>query len=86
MTKALNQLTIAFGLLNGAQIRALDILDQRQFMRLAIAHLTDDRRHHMKLGKLRCTPAPLTGYQLVAILRTFLWPHQNGLHKSLGAD
>ena len=86
MIEALNQLAIAFGFFDGAQVSALDVFDQRQFVSFAIAHLTDNGRHHMELGHLRGPPAAFTGDQLVSVAGALLRAHQDRLHQPLGAD
>ena len=61
----LDQLPIAFGLLDRVQILALDILDQRQLGDRRFVDLAHDRRDRVEPRALRRAPAPLAGDDLV---------------------
>ena len=73
---SLNELTIALGLFNGIQIRALKILDQGQREHIFIVNLTDEYWHFFKPSYLGSLITPLTSNDLV--MRA-LFAHQNRL-------
>ncbi len=63
---ALDQLAVAAGLLDGVEIGALHVLDDRELEHLLVGQVAHDDRHRVQAGPLRRAPAPLTGDDLVA--------------------
>ena len=53
-------------LLDGIQIFALDIFDERELERLLVADFAQHSRHAQKLRALRGAPSALAGDQLVS--------------------
>ena len=62
-----DELLVADRLLERVEVRALDVLDDREFERLLVADVMDDDRHLVQAGPLRRAPAPLAGDDLVAL-------------------
>jgi hypothetical protein len=67
MAVPIDQLAVAFRLLNRIQVLTLDVLDQRDLGRSRIIDLADDRRNGMQSGALRSSPSALAGDDLEAI-------------------
>ena len=61
------ELRVAVRLLDRVEIGALDVLDDGEFERLAIADVDDDDRDLVQAGALRRAPAPLAGDDLVGV-------------------
>jgi len=68
-------------LLEGVEILALDVLDQRHGERRGVGHLAHQHRHLLQSRDLRGTPAPLSGDDFVAAVVDR--PYQDRLHQSL---
>ena len=81
--KAADQLMIALGLLDRAEIGALDVFDQRDFGAVGVVEIADYRGNAVQLRTLRCAPAPFAGYNLEAVAR---WAKHNWLKHSLFGD
>src|ERR1044072_9090261 len=64
---ALNELAIAFRLLNRVQVLALDILDQGELSRRRFYDFTDKRGDHKQTLPLRRPPTPFAGDDLIAL-------------------
>ena len=62
-----DQLLIAERLLQRIEIGALDVLDDREFQRRLVVHVTDDDRNFDKARQLRGAPAPFAGDDLVNV-------------------
>ena len=82
----LHQAAIALRLFQRSQILALDVLDQRDFQRLAVAEIADDDRNLVQAGDLRGSPAALAGDQLVGVRVLAVAADQQGLQDALVAD
>jgi len=67
MTELPDQALIGLRLFDRIEILALDILDQRNFQRLRLVEITDDRGDAVELRPLRRSPAPLARDDLIAI-------------------
>ena len=62
---------------------ALDVLDDGQFERLAVAHLAHHDRHVVQLGQLGGAPAALARHDLVSVGFAGDRPHQDRLQNAL---
>ena len=82
----LDQPVIAFRLLEGGEIVALQIFHQRQLQHLAIGEIAHDDGNVVQLGELGCPPAPLAGDDLMDIGLAGVAAHQNRLQYAVGAD
>jgi hypothetical protein len=71
--------------LHRIEIGTLDVLDDRQFQRLAIADIADDRRYLSHSSKLGRPPASLAGDDLVTAAGPGA-PHDHRLHDPMLAD
>ena len=80
------ELGVAVGLLERVEIGALDVLDDREFERLAIADVDDDDRDVVQPGALRRAPAPLAGDDLVGVGDARNGPHDHRLDDAALAD
>ena len=60
----IDQRLIAERLFQRIEIRALHVLDDGEFERLAVGHFENDDRHFVQLRALRRAPAPLAGDDL----------------------
>ena len=85
MTKFLYQPLEGLRLLERGEVAALEVLDQRELQRLAVAELAHDHRDLVQPGPLRCAPAPLAGHDLVAG-RSRGRPHEEGLEHAMLAQ
>ena len=61
------ELGVALRFLERVEVGALDVLDDRQFERFAIADIDDDDRHFVQAGALRGAPPPFAGDDLVGV-------------------
>ena len=66
VVEALDQLAIAGRLLDGVEIRALHVLDDRKLENFLVGEFAHDDRHRVQAGLLRRAPAALAGDDLVA--------------------
>src|SRR6185312_7477805 len=57
----LDQLAVAFGLLERIEVLALDVFDQREFGQCRFVDFANDRGNCMELRPLGSPPAPLSG-------------------------
>ena len=62
-----DQLAVGVRLLDRVEVRALEVLDERQLELLAIGELADDRRDALQAGQPRGADAALAGDELVAV-------------------
>ncbi len=84
--KLFHQLGIGIGLFHRVQIGPLDVFDNADFQHLDIVHFTDNDRHRNNSRGLRCTPATLTGNDLVVTRLARLRTHEDGQKHTLVAD
>ena len=66
MPEIIAQLAIGLGLFNRIKILTLDIFDQRDLERFFVGKIADYGFDLVELRALCCTPAPLTGDNLIA--------------------
>src|SRR5215472_13378030 len=77
---------IAHRLLDGIEVGALHVLDDRKLERLAIARLEKNDRNVVHAGALRRAPAPLARDDLVMIGRAAQGSHHDRLDDAALAD
>lgn len=77
MAKFLDEALIGLGLLDRIEILALDIFQQGNLQRLAIAIVADDDGHFVQPRTLRCAPAALARDDL--IIMAVRPPHRQGV-------
>ncbi len=82
VTEFLDEPAIALAFFDRVEVLALDVLDQRDLGRAAIVHLADDHRNLVQLRRLRCTPAPLAGENLVASRIRRIAAHEDRLQNA----
>ena len=76
MAEIIAELAIGLGFLDRIQILTLNVFDQRNFQRLFIGEIADNRLYLMQLRALRRTPTAFTRDNLIPLpMRT----DQNGL-------
>src|SRR4029078_10234174 len=68
--EVLDQGEIGARLLDGVEILALDVLDERHFEQPILGDLTDDRRHLEQARALSGPPSAFTGHDPVARVDT----------------
>ena len=81
--KLMHQTVKRTRLLDGIQVFALNVLNQRHFQRQLVGHLPDDRRHAAQRSALRRPPAPLSGDELKPVAN---WPNDKRLNDSTRAN
>src|SRR5689334_13179531 len=84
--KLIHQPAISLGLLDGRQILALEVLDQRDLQCLRIRERSDDDRDLVHPHALRGPPPPLAGNQLESRLLAGHGTHEQRLNDALLAD
>jgi hypothetical protein len=84
MAEFLDQPAVAVSLLDGIEVSALDVFDERQLQSLAIIERANDDRHLMQARPLCRTPAPLAGDNLITLARRFR-SHEDRLHDAVFA-
>jgi hypothetical protein len=67
MAVPIDQLAVAFRLLDRIQVLTLDVLDQRNLGRSRIIDLAHDRRNGVQPGTLRSSPSALAGDDLETV-------------------
>ena len=80
------ELAVARSFLEGVEIGALDILDDGEFERLAVADVGDDDRNFVLSGPLGGAPPPFAGDDLVGVGDARDRPHQHRLDDAALAD
>jgi hypothetical protein len=78
-----DQLGEAVGLLDGVEVFALEILDEREFQYFAIVGFTDNDGNFREAGDPRSAPASFAGDQFVGVA---LGPDDEGLDNALFLD
>ena len=73
-------------LFEGVEIGALDVFDDGDFQRLAIAGFDNEDRHFVQAGALGGAPAALAGDDLVGVGDARDRPHEDGLDDAALAD
>ena len=81
-----DQAFVALGLFERRQILPLHVFNQAEFERFAIRQFAQDRRHFVKTNKLRRSPAPFAGDDLVSIRRARDRAHEQGFKNAAFAD
>lgn len=81
MAVSLDQLTIAFRLLDRVKILTLDIFNQRQFCGGRFVDFSHDRGYRMQPRALRGAPTSLAGDDLKPFTLA-MWPKENRLEDS----
>ena len=81
--EAVHQLAIGVGRLEGIEVGALEVLDERELELVAIDQLADDGRNAIETGRLRRTQAALAGHELVAGRRL---GHEDRLEHAVRGD
>ena len=85
VSMAIDQLLVAFGLLDRVEILALDILNQRKLGGGRFIDIAHDRRDGVQPRPLRCTPATFAGDDLKA-LAVAVRPQQDRLEDTALGD
>src|SRR5690606_27486517 len=83
VVEALDQVTVAGGLLDRVEIGPLHVLDDRELEDLLVGEVARDDGNGVEPGLLRGPPAPLAGDDLVAARHG---THDDRLHETLVAD
>ncbi len=81
--KAVHQFVIGGRFFDGVEILTLDVLDDGEFERLAVAHLAHHHRHIVQLGQLGRPPAPLARDDLECVDVAGDGTHQDRLQDAL---
>jgi hypothetical protein len=74
---------VGLSLLNGVEVFALDVLDERDLKQLFVGDVTDDDRDAKKAGALGRTPSAFARDDFVLPVNT---PHENRLDDPVGPD
>jgi hypothetical protein len=82
-SELVRQLAIGVSLLDGVEVGALHVLDQRDGQLVALGQLTDDRWDMVQAGYLGGPDAALAGHELVSIEDL---GHQHGLQNAMNGD
>ena len=85
-SEAIHQNAVRLGLFQRIQVRALDVLDDRDFEHLDVVHLVDHDRHLGQARRLRRAPAAFASDNLPDAVLARLGPHQDRLQHPLVAD
>ena len=70
IAKALNEITVAAGLLDGVQVGTLDVLDNRKLKRFLIRQRPDDDGNEMHRRLLSSPPPALARHDFVELFPT----------------
>ena len=76
--------TIPIRFLNGVQIRALDVFDERELERVIVVSLFDANGNLLKACHLACLPTTLASDNLIRVRACF--PHKNWLQETVSLD
>ena len=84
VAELLHQQSIGPGFFERIEVGALDVLDEGDFQRLAVAQFADEHGYVMNAGPLGGAPAAFAGHDFV--LAASQRPDDDGLEQSLVAD